>query len=116
MRGRIEPVCHRQYLLHRTLQQGRKPTGRSDLFVRLDDINLRSRIYRWTYMCWKPMCHAHHLLLLLFASISPHHPFVATSYLHVLASLLLLPLALWRWYVVSLSHFCSPIWPRRMAR
>src|SRR2546425_6221452 len=152
MGGRIDPVCHRQYLLRRTLQQGRKPTAREGLFFRLADINARRRIYHWSHTCRRPMCHAHHLLLLLFARfayVSPHHPFVATSYLevrcdhvpcaatssndqcdeyddgngkmvlqkpHMLASPLLLPLALWRWYVVSLSLFCSPIWPGRMAR
>ncbi len=65
MRGRFEPVFHRQYLLRRTLQQGREPTACEGLFVRLDDINARRRIYRSTHTCRRPTCHAHHLLLLL---------------------------------------------------
>src|SRR5260221_4494278 len=67
MRSRIEPVRHRQYLLRRTLQQGREPTGRLGLLVRLDDITARRRIYRWTPTSRGSTCHLHHLLLLLFA-------------------------------------------------
>ncbi len=69
MRGRIEPVRHRQYLLRHTLQQGREPTGRSGLLVRLDNITARRRIYRWTPTCRRFTCHVHHLLLLLFARL-----------------------------------------------
>jgi hypothetical protein len=63
MWDRIEPVRYGQYLLRRTLQQGREPTAREGLLVRLDDINKRPRIYRWMHMCWRSTCHAHHLLL-----------------------------------------------------
>ncbi|MFL5586645.1 MAG: hypothetical protein ACJ8DI_03175 [Ktedonobacteraceae bacterium] len=62
MQGRIEPVRHRQYLLRRTLQQGREPTAREGLFVRLVDIHSRRRIFRWRLKCHKSTCHAHHLL------------------------------------------------------
>src|SRR5437667_12855079 len=69
MRGRTEPVRHRDYLLRRTLPQGRVPTTREGLFVRLDDINVRRHIYHWTSMCLRSRCHIHHLLLLLFARL-----------------------------------------------
>src|SRR5258708_1180624 len=62
MWDRIEPVRHRQYLLRHTLQQGREPTAREGLFVRLVDINSRRCIYHWSHMCRRPMCHTHHLL------------------------------------------------------
>src|SRR6266851_2078624 len=79
MRGRIEPVRHRQYLLRRTLPQGRKPTAREGLFVRLDDINARRRIYRWMHMCRSSTCHAHHLLLLLFTRFAYVSPYILQS-------------------------------------
>src|SRR5260221_14528551 len=86
MGGKFKPARPRQYLLRHTLQQGREPTACEGLFVRLDDIKSRRRIYRWTHTRRRPTCHAHHLLLLLFARfayVSPHHPSVATSYLEV---------------------------------
>jgi hypothetical protein len=69
MRGRIEPVRHRQDLLRRTLQQGREPTGRSGLRVRLDDITSRHCHSRWTLTCRRSPCHAHHLLSLVIRRI-----------------------------------------------
>src|SRR5947208_2215571 len=78
MRGRIEPVCHRQYLLRRTLPQGRVLTTREGLFVRLDDINAHRRTYRRTHMCRRSSYHASHP----FASFCP----LSVCFAHILQS------------------------------
>ncbi len=70
VRGRIEPVRHRQDLLRHTLQQGREPTGPNIRGVCLDDISSRRHISRWTPTRRRSPCHAQYLLLLLFARLA----------------------------------------------
>src|SRR5689334_10483327 len=79
MRDRIEPVRHRQYLLRCTLPQGREPTTHEGLFVRLDNINARRRISRWTHMCRRSTCHVRRLLLFLFACLVYVLPYILQS-------------------------------------
>src|SRR5260370_611912 len=56
-----------------------RPTACECFFVRLDVINAWRRIYCWTLTCRRSTCHAHHLLLLLFARLAYVPPQILQS-------------------------------------